>query len=424
VLERGAASLPAEREALLRGFLLGDDRAIPAIVEADFRAAGLSHLLAVSGSNLAFLFAVVAPLLRRFELRGRFALSLALIAFFAVLTRAEPSVLRASAMAALACWAVYVGRPVSRLRIVALAVTALVLVDPLLVHAVGFELSVGACVGLVVLAAPLSRRLPGPRWLAEPLAVTLAAQLGVAPVLLATFDGMPAVTVLANLLAVPVAAPLTGWGMTAGLVAGVLDAPVASLLHAPTGAMVGWIAGVARLCAQLPAVTVRGREAVLVTVCVAAFALLRRRVVLVACAAAMLTALVAAPAPAVADAEVAPGARLWRHGGTVLVLDGDVDAGMLLDGLRRARVRAVDLVVARRGNRTVAGVVLDVRSRLPVRSIAAPAQHRIRGATGVDRPLTVRVGRLDIALRPVGAVLEVDIGETASDAGAPRARGP
>ena len=192
VLERGAASLPAEREALLRGFLLGDDRAIPAIVEADFRAAGLSHLLAVSGSNLAFLFAVVAPLLRRFELRGRFALSLALIAFFAVLTRAEPSVLRASAMAALACWAVYVGRPVSRLRIVALAVTALVLVDPLLVHAVGFELSVGACVGLVVLAAPLSRRLPGPRWLAEPLAVTLAAQLGVAPVLLATFDGMPA----------------------------------------------------------------------------------------------------------------------------------------------------------------------------------------------------------------------------------------
>ena len=229
---------------------------------------------------------------------------------------------------------------------------------------------------------------------------------------------------LANLLAVPVAAPLTGWGMTAGLVAGVLDAPVASLLHAPTGAMVGWIAGVARLCAQLPAVTVRGREAVLVTVCVAAFALLRRRVVLVACAAAMLTALVAAPAPAVADAEVAPGARLWRHGGTVLVLDGDVDAGMLLDGLRRARVRAVDLVVARRGNRTVAGVVLDVRSRLPVRSIAAPAQHRIRGATGVDRPLTVRVGRLDIALRPVGAVLEVDIGETASDAGAPRARGP
>lgn len=424
VLERGARSLSEPREALLLGFLLGDDRAIAATVEADFRAAGLSHLLAVSGSNLAFLFAVVTPFLRRFELRGRLVASLLVIGFFAVLTRAEPSVLRASAMAALACWSVFIGRPVSRLRIVALAVALLVAIDPVLVHSVGFQLSVGACVGLTTLAAPLARRLPGPRWLAEPLAVTLAAQLGVAPVLLATFDGMPAVTVVANLLAVPVAAPLTGWGMTAGLLAGVLGGPFAAVLHVPTSAMVGWIASVARVCARLPLGTIGGAEAVLLAACIVAWALVRRRAVLVAGAALVVTALVAAPAPGLAAADIAPGAQLWRHGGTVLVLEGDVDAGLLLDGLRRAQVRAVDLVVARRGNRTVAGVVLDLRSRLQVRAIAAPPQHRIRGATAVGTPTIVQVGHLVVRLRPRGAVLDVDIGETADDAGAPRGRDP
>jgi competence protein ComEC len=245
LLEQGASSLPEERRALLRGFLLGDDRDIAPPIEADFRAAGLTHLLAVSGQNLAFVLAVAGPALRRLRLRGRFITSLAVIAFFAVVTRAEPSVLRASAMAVIACWSAFAGRPVSRIRVLALAVTALLLVDPMLARSVGFQLSVGASFGLALLAAPLAARLPGPRWLAEPLGVTLAAQAGVAPVLLTTFGGMPLATPLSNLLAVPVAGPLTAWGLTAGTIAGVLGGRVAWLLHLPTNLMVGWIAGVA-----------------------------------------------------------------------------------------------------------------------------------------------------------------------------------
>src|SRR5690606_6159961 len=152
-----------------------------------------------SGQNVLFVLAAAGPVLRRLQLRGRLVASLAVIGLFAVVTRAEPSVLRASAMAAIACWAAFAGRPVSRLRILALAVAGLLLVDPLLARSVGFRLSVGASAGLVLLASPLAARLPGPRWLAEPLAVTLAAQVGVAPFLLTTFGGMPVVTVVANL---------------------------------------------------------------------------------------------------------------------------------------------------------------------------------------------------------------------------------
>lgn len=419
LLARGAVSLPDDRRALLHGFLLGDDRDIPVPVAADFRSSGLTHLLAVSGQNVAFLLAVAGPALRRLGLRGRLVASVTLIGFFAVATRAEPSVLRASVMAALACWAAFAGRPASRLRLVGLAVTALVLVDPMLARNVGFQLSVGATVGLLLLARPIADRLPGPRWLAEPLAVTLGAQVGVAPVLVTTFGGMPVVTVLANLLAVPVAGPLTAWGMTAGLVAGLTEGPVATLLHRPTDLMVAWVAGVARWSAGLPLGAVGLRETVSIAVLLGAALALRRRLAVLLAVAAVLV--LARPATGAVEArELARGAVLWRDGRSVLVLDGATDPARVLDGLHRAGVRSLDLVVARRGTRTIGGVLVGIRSRVPVRAVAAPAGHRIRDATAVTEPVDLRVGRLVIRLRPAGAALDVDIGETAGDAGAAR----
>ena len=180
-LERGSGPLDVDDRSLLLGVVLGDDRDQPPELEEAFRGAGLTHLTAVSGQNVAFVLALAAPVLRRLGLRGRWVATLAVIAFFGLLTRWEPSVLRAGAMAALACTAGTLGRPTSRLRLLALAITLVVLVDPLLVHAVGFQLSAGATAGIALFARPLARRMP------EPLAVTIAAQVGVAPVLVPVF---------------------------------------------------------------------------------------------------------------------------------------------------------------------------------------------------------------------------------------------
>jgi competence protein ComEC len=241
---------PAER-ALFTGFVLGDDRDEPPDLVDDFRAAGLSHLTAVSGENLAFALALAGPVLRRLVLRWRFVATVGLVAWFALLTRFEPSVLRASAMAALAATSVVLARPASTIRLLSLAVTVMVLIDPLLVWSVGWWLSVGATAGIAVLAAPLAVRLPGPRALAEALAVTLAAQIGVAPVSIAVFGGLPVASVPANLLAVPVAGPLMVWGLPAGVLAGVVPA-LAPVLHVPTRLAVRWIALVARTGAAAP----------------------------------------------------------------------------------------------------------------------------------------------------------------------------
>ena len=217
---RGAQPLGDDATALLTGILFGDDRAQPPATTDDFRAAGLSHLLAVSGQNVAFVLVVAGVGLGRLGLGSRFLAVLLVLAFFALLTRFEPSVLRATAMAAVAAGATFGGRAVSRPRVLALAVAALLLVDPILVHSVGFGLSVAATAGIVVLAARLEPRLAGPAAVRESAAVTLAAQVAVAPLLATVFGGVPLVSVPANLLAGPAAGFVMVWGLLAGPVAG------------------------------------------------------------------------------------------------------------------------------------------------------------------------------------------------------------
>jgi competence protein ComEC len=251
-LVRGARPLDDDDRSVLLGVLVGDVRDQRLELSDAFRASGLSHLLVVSGGNLAFVLALFGPVLRSMALRQRLVATLTVIAAFGLLTRWEPSVLRASAMAALACTSFTTGRPATGIRLLALAVAGVVLLDPLLVHSLSFRLSVGATAGIALLAHRMSARIRGPRWLAEPLGVTLAAQIGVAPVALPAFGSLPLVSIPANLLAVPAAAPLTAWGFVGGLLAGVLGAPFDGWLHVPTRLLTGWLTLVARNAAALP----------------------------------------------------------------------------------------------------------------------------------------------------------------------------
>ena len=170
---------------------------------------------------------------------------------FATATRFEPSVLRASMMASIALLATLAGRPASRLRVLAYAVIVLLVVDPFLLHSVGFLLSCGASAGIALAEPPIARRLRGPRWLREPLAVSLAAQLGVTPVLLVAFGDVPVVTPLANLAAAPAAEVLGVYGMVASAAAAAAP-PLGPIVHLPTALLLVWVTAVARAGAGVP----------------------------------------------------------------------------------------------------------------------------------------------------------------------------
>ena len=240
-------TMSAESAALFTGLVLGDDaRQDAALVEA-FRRSGLSHLTAVSGQNVAFVLAAALPVLRRLRPWWRWAGTVGTVGWFMAITRFEPSVLRAGAMAVLAATSFVLGLQATAVRLLALAVMALVIVDPLLVWSVGFWLSVGATAGVCVLSPRWHARLPGPVWLRLPLAVTLGAQVGVALPSLLVFGRLPLVSPLANLAAVPVAGVVMLYGLPAGLLAPGLPAPLRTIVMAPNSVGTRWVAAVARV---------------------------------------------------------------------------------------------------------------------------------------------------------------------------------
>ncbi len=401
----GAEVLDQPARSLFGGFVLGDDRGQPPEIIDDFRGAGLSHVLVVSGQNVAQVLAVSAPLLRRRRLSTRWLATVAVIAAFGIVTRFEPSVLRASGMAALAATAAAAGRPQEGGRILALAVAGLLLIDPLLVHALGFQLSVAASAGIVALGPPIARLLPGPEMLREALAVTVAAQAGVAPLLVPRFGGLPVASLPANVLAVPVSGLVTAWGLPAGLVAGWAGPDAARWLHLPTAALIWWVAAVARVAASLPlgelGLAPLGALALLAVV--AGLAARAGRPALGRAAAVGVIAILLAPAVAFAlspppiSVEV-PGGVVWRAGGaTVLVVTEARSARSLedlLEGLRRAGVRRLDAVAGANGEVPEPAVVAVLAHRYPVGRVVDPA--RISGG--------LAIGGLVVAVGPVGRI--------------------
>lgn len=222
-LRRAVDPLPARERGLLPGLVVGDTSRLDAEVREDFRVVGLTHLTAVSGSNVAIVTGAVLLLARAvgvgLVLRG--VLAVLALAGFVVLARPDPSVLRASAMGVIGLLALVSGTRRSAMPALATAVLLLVLVSPPLAAAPGFALSVLATTGLLLLAPPwreaLRRRMPG--WLADAIAVPAAAQAMCGPIVVALSAQLSLLAVPANLLAIPAVAPATIAGVGAALLA-------------------------------------------------------------------------------------------------------------------------------------------------------------------------------------------------------------
>ena len=386
LLTEGAASLGRDDRAVFTGMVLGDDRAQSAVVADDFRAAGLGHLLVVSGQNVAFVIALLEPLTRRVRPAGRLAAVLVALLVFVTLTRFEASVLRACAMAGLSVGAAVLGGPIDGRRALSASVTLLLFLDPFLVRVLAFQLSVLATGGIVWLGAPLARRVPGPEILRVAIATTTAAQLAVSPLLIATFGPVPLAALPANLLAGPVSGPIMMWGCTGGVVAGVLGEPFAGWIHEPTGAMVGWVRGVAAAVATLPPVTIGGLGLAIIglgLVAVVAGPPVPRGLAGVSIAMVALLAISSPSHPGVGRTELGAGAEIWVGDQTVLVLDDPRRPRVVLETLRRVGVRRIDLVVATDGDRADADVVVALRARFGDLAVVAPPLHRVPTATSV-----------------------------------------
>ncbi|GAA4017592.1 ComEC/Rec2 family competence protein [Allokutzneria multivorans] len=255
-LRDAAKVLSPELAGLLPALVVGDTAGLSPRVVEEFRLSGLAHLLAVSGANLAIVCGAVLLLFRLLTAGPRLSGLAAVLALvgFVVLARPEPSVLRAAVMGGVTLLALVLGRKGSAIPALAGAVIVLLLFDPGLANTAGFALSVLATAALVILAprwAAALRDRGVPVGLAEAIAVPAAAQLATAPLIAALSGEISLVAIPANLLAAPVVAPATVFGVLAALVSTVHEGAAELLVHL-AGPEVWWLITVGRRAAAVP----------------------------------------------------------------------------------------------------------------------------------------------------------------------------
>ncbi|MEN8040671.1 MAG: ComEC/Rec2 family competence protein [Actinomycetota bacterium] len=343
-------------DGLVRGLLIGDTDLLPASEEEDLRRAGLAHYVAVSGSNVAMFLAawwfMTAPIAVRPKLRvvgGMVGL-----AVFAVVTRWEPSVIRASIMAAVPLVGGLVGIPFDPWMALGTAVTLLLLVSGHLAFSVGFQLSVAATGGVLVGIAMAKGRRPG--WLYMPLFATMGAQLAVAPVILVVFGVIPLLAPVANLVVGPVVAFTTavgGVGIILPFVAPLADRGAALILF------------VGRIAAQGPQLGALAAVGTALVGSVVAWRGTRALGIAVVAVAAMvaLSAPSSWPTEAtlvVLDVGQGDAILLQDPSGVAVLVDGGPDPRTLDRALRRNGVRRLALVVVTHGDLDHVGGVVEL----------------------------------------------------------------
>ncbi len=213
---------------LLAGIIAGVKTDLPKSILDNFKIAGLSHLIAVSGFNVGIVIALFASLTKGSGRYFHLFTSVALVMFFVIFTGASASVIRAGTLALLFVFARFIGRRASLFRLLVSTSLLMTLHNPLIVrYDIGFQLSFAAVLGLIFLAEPLEHRLVArrfPKGLAQVLSATSAATLTTWPIIAHNFGTISVYALPANLIAEPLVPILT--------IAGLLLVALGSLLPA------------------------------------------------------------------------------------------------------------------------------------------------------------------------------------------------
>jgi competence protein ComEC len=362
-----------DARGLVPALVVGDTSRTPPDLNAAMLETGLSHLSAVSGSNVTLVLGGVLWVCGLVGVRRRWRPPVALLGLvgFVVLARPEPSVVRAAVMGTVGLLALSSSRRRAGVPALAGAIVVLLVWDPWLARSYGFALSSVATLGLLVLAPPWGRAIarhlpPLLKPLGPVLAVPIAAQAVCAPIVVPLQGSVSFVAILANLLAAPFVAPATMVGVVVALVS-VVWVPAAGWLAWGAAVPAQAIAGVARWSSDLPIGSLgwgdsAGAAVLLAVLTVAVVAVLpwawhrTRHRPTVAVAVVVLTTGFGAPTAPIAwpppgwaliacDVGQGDGLVVDNGNGHVVIIDTGPEPELMRACLDRIGATAVDLVV-------------------------------------------------------------------------------
>ncbi|HZD59703.1 MAG TPA: DNA internalization-related competence protein ComEC/Rec2, partial [Anaerolineae bacterium] len=219
-----ADMLPQDCAGLLSGIVLGDTSMVDEGLSESFMATGLTHIIAASGINIALILGALWPLLRILRMRAptQVLVLIAFAALYTLLSGVSPSITRAFLMASIGLTAWLFGREKDNITALSAAALILLVVDPFILYDIGFQLSFAATLALIMLVPSFERSMENvPGSLRSGLSVTLAAQVGVLPIIIYYFGQVSSISLVANLIVAPMAS-LT-------LILGLIVVPIAAL---------------------------------------------------------------------------------------------------------------------------------------------------------------------------------------------------
>lgn len=255
------SSLPKQQAGLLNGMLIGYRKGLSKEVQDAFSNAGLTHIMAVSGANISFIILPLAFLLKKLKVRKR-ASNIALIfiiLLFVLITGFEPSVLRAAVMACILLVAAILYREPDVYAAIAVSCIVLLSINPCLLFNIGFQLSYVATISIVMLYKNIKvifTRPPIPKWVSETLAATISAQLGVLPITIVCFNKLSLISIISNLLAVPMLEFITILGMIMAIV-GQFSLFLSRIIGYINSIFLGMVLYITKFSSELPYASVR-----------------------------------------------------------------------------------------------------------------------------------------------------------------------
>ncbi len=237
--------VPQPQAALLNAMLTGDEGGLSDDFKTSLNRSGLRHIVAVSGMNITLIFAVVMSGLFALGARRAYAIgaSAVFIFLFVAMIGAPASALRAACFGVAMRFPEIFGRAGSALNITCAVAAFMAAQNPYaLVYDVGFQFSFAAIVGIIVFTEKLQHILqfiPRGFMIRESIAMSIAAQLAVAPIALYTFKTFSFIGPVSNVFVVPLVLPVTLAGIALGIlhaalpvVAGIAALPLSFVLEA------------------------------------------------------------------------------------------------------------------------------------------------------------------------------------------------
>ncbi len=210
--------LPEPHASLLSGVLLGQRRSLPETFSTALQQTGTLHVVVASGYNVSVIAGVLSYLfLHFFSRRTSIVFVIFGVILYVILAGADPPVVRAGLMGMYALFGHYYGKQYHGIWVLFVTSLAMALFSPLIVFDIGFQLSVAATLGILVLTPQLVTFLSRFRQhvgggLIEELSVTLGAQIMVLPLLLYHFERISWISPLVNILIVPLIPLIMGMG--------------------------------------------------------------------------------------------------------------------------------------------------------------------------------------------------------------------